>query len=88
MGKKVTELSPKAKEILAHLKENGKSTIAEMKEHGLDGVNSSHLTALRNRGLVTSEQVEKEIVTVSKRKVLEYSVIADSETETAETETD
>ena len=86
LGKKETPLSAKAIEILKDLKENGSSTLAEIKQRGLEGVNSSHLGALKNRGLVTAVQVEKDVVTVVKRKVLEYSVIADSET--AETETD
>ena len=81
MAKKETPLSPKAVEILADLKANGASTLAEIKERGIDGVNSSHLTALKNRGLVSSVEVEKEVVTVAKRKVLEYTA-NDSDTET------
>ena len=83
MGKKETPLSAKAVEILKDLRENGASTVAEIKERGIEGVNSSHLTALKNRGLVTSVNVEKEVVTVTKRKVLEYSIVdSDTETET------
>lgn len=73
------ELSPVAKEVLEVLKSAGKSmTLAEIKEV-MPNANSAHLTALKNRGLVGAEQVEKEVVTVAKRKVNEYAVIEDSE---------
>lgn len=74
MAKTQKPLSTKAQEALDFLKEHGNMTLSEMKEKGLEGINSSHLTALRNRGLVNSTPVEKEVVTVSKRTVQEYSV--------------
>jgi len=45
-----------------------KETVADL--------NSSHLTALRNRDLVSANEVEKEVVTVVKRKVNAYSATA------------
>ncbi len=73
------ELSPVAKEVLEVLKSAGKSmTLAEIKEV-MPNANSAHLTALKNRGLVGAEQVEKEVVTVAKRKVNEYAVLEDVE---------
>ena len=73
------ELSPVAKEVLEVLKSAGKSmTLAEIKEV-MPNANSAHLTALKNRGLVGAEQVEKEVVTVAKRKVNEYAVLEDLE---------
>ena len=76
-------LSAGALQALEILKEQGSMTLAEMKEKGFEKVNSSHLTALKNRGLVSTESIEKEITTVAKRTVNVYSFV---ETETAETE--
>lgn len=85
MATKQKELSADAKRALEMLQENGTLTLAEMKELGFENVNSSHLTALKNRGLVTTEQIEKEVTTVVKRKVNAYSaVVTETETETAE----
>ena len=79
---KVRELSEKAKEVLAVLKASEKAlTLAELKEK-VENLNSSHLTALRNRNLVSATEVEKEVVTVVKRKVNSYSVVAAEEAET------
>ena len=76
---KTRELSAKAKEVLEVLRASEKAlTLAELKEVVAD-LNSSHLTALRNRNLVSAEEVEKEVVTVVKRKVNSYSVTATAE---------
>lgn len=76
MAKTKTELSPKAKEILEFIKESDRPlTQAEIAE-SVEGVNSAHLTALKNRGLVTAEKIEKIVVTESKRKVNEYTAVA------------
>lgn len=80
---KQAKLSVGAEQALATLKEHGPMTLAEMKEI-LPDVNSSHLTALRNRGLVESEQVEIEIETVVKRKVNSYTAVETDETEATE----
>ena len=53
--------------------ENG-LTIAEMKELGFKNANSSHLTALKKKGLVDSVEVEIEIPTTIKRKVQKYFI--------------
>lgn len=71
MAEKV--LSAKALEVLKVLTE-GEFTVAELKEKGLDGLNSAHLTALVNRGLVEAEKVTVEVPTVVKRKVNKYSL--------------
>jgi len=69
MAKKVAALSEKALEVLAVLTASDKAlTLAELKETVKD-LNSSHLTALRNRNLVSADSVEKEVVTVAKRTV-------------------
>ena len=74
MTKKVAELSAKAKEVLEVLTASKTAlTLAELKEL-VANVNSSHLTALRNRNLVSADKVEKEVVTVAKRTVNTYSV--------------
>ena len=74
MSKEKSPLSLGAKEALALLEKYGDLTIAKMKELGLDA-NSSHLTALKNRGLITSETIEIEVQTVSKRKVQLYTIV-------------
>ena len=75
MAKKVAELSAKSLEALEVLKASEKAlTLAELKEVVAD-LNSSHLTALRNRNLVSADSVEKEVVTVAKRTVNVYSVV-------------
>jgi hypothetical protein len=53
---------------------NGEFTIAELKESGLEGLNSAHLTALVNRGFVEAEKVTVEVPTIVKRKVNKYRV--------------
>ena len=72
---KLAKLSEGALKTLEAIKTAGKSVTAhELKELGLEGLNSAHLKALENRGLVTAVEVEKEIVTVVKRKVKEYTI--------------
>ena len=72
--KEKTPLSLGAKSALKLLEEKGALTIAQMKELGLDA-NSSHLTALKNRGLIESETVIVEVPTITKRKVQLYSIV-------------
>jgi len=79
--KKVAKLSDGSIKAFEMLKANGDMTVAEMKEKGLEGVNSSHLTALKNRGIVSATEVEREIVTVVKRKVSVYSLLVTELTE-------
>ena len=79
--KPLSEGSLKALEIL---KEQGSMTLAEMKEKGFDTVNSSHLTALKNRGLISTESVEKEVTTIAKRTVNVYTAIVTEKEESAE----
>ena len=75
MSKKVKELSDGAKEVLAVLNDSeSPMTLAEIKET-LPSANSSHLTALKNRGMVTSEPTEKLVTTVAKRTVNIYSAV-------------
>lgn len=85
MSKRKTKaLSDGAIKAFNLLKEHGALTVAEMKELGFQGANSSHLTALKNRGFVQNETVEVEMVSVSKRKVQNYSLIdPDAELEEA-----
>jgi chromosome segregation and condensation protein ScpB len=78
---KVAELSPKAIEVLEVLTNSDTAlTLADIKEL-VDGVNSSHLTALKNRGLVNADKIEKEVVTVAKRTVNIYAVAPTPEVE-------
>ena len=72
---KLAKLSEGALNALEAIKTAGKGvTASELKELGLEGLNSAHLKALENRGLVTAVEIEKEIVTVVKRKVKEYTI--------------
>jgi uncharacterized membrane protein len=71
---KENKLSVVAQAVLDYLVENGNSfTLAELKEK-FPEVNSAHLTALRNRGFVSAEKVEKEVQRVVKTKVNSYFV--------------
>lgn len=84
---KLAKLSEGALKALEAIKTAGKSvTASELKELGLEGLNSAHLKALENRGLVTAVEVEKEIVAVVKRKVKEYTVTEKGLTGESETE--
>lgn len=80
-------LSPVAQEVYEALKGAGRPvTLAEIKEI-VSGANSAHLTALKTRGLVSAEQVEKETVRVVKSKVNVYFIESD-DSENDETDTE
>lgn len=70
--KALSLVAEKALEVLKNLTEP--VTLAELKEL-VPGVTSGHLTALKTRGLVSAEQVEKETVRVVKSKVNAYSAM-------------
>lgn len=75
MAKKIAPLSDVSQAIYdLMVKENRPLTLAEVRELGIDGANSAHFTALKNRGLIASTDVEKEVVTVTVRTVKLYSV--------------
>ena len=63
-------ISTKSMEALNFLKGATEPTI--MSEIAVEGLNSAHLTALANRGLVEATQVVVEVPTVVKRKVNAY----------------
>jgi hypothetical protein len=65
-------LSAKSLEVLEVLK-SGKENIT-MAGLEIEGLNSAHLTALVNRGLVVAEKVVVEVPTVVKRKVNAYTL--------------
>jgi len=74
MAKKVRDLSDKAKEILKVLENHSDETLTlkEIAELGVEKPNGSHLKALENRGLVTSQDIEVEVTTT--RTVKAYSI--------------
>lgn len=75
MAKKVAKLSESAIKVLEAIKGAEKGITAhELKENGLENVNSAHLKALENRGLVSAVSVEKYIVQTVKRTVKEYTI--------------
>lgn len=76
-------LSPKSLQALKILKE-GTFTMSDLVEKGLDGLNSAHLTALVNRGLITAEKVVVEVPTVVKRKVNAYTLTEKGQAHKAE----
>lgn len=79
MAKTFAPLSEVAQAIYDLMVKEGRPlTLAEVRELGIDNANSAHFTALRNRGLITAEDVEKEVVEVKTRTVKIYS-LADSE---------
>lgn len=65
-------LSPKSLEVLEVLK--GLDGAVTMNDLNLDGLNSAHLTALVNRGLVVADKVVVEVPTIAKRKVNAYTL--------------
>lgn len=69
-NKPLSGMSLKALEVLR----KGDATANELKEQGLEGLNSAHLTALVNRGYITAEKVTVEVPTIVKRKVNKYQV--------------
>lgn len=70
---KERKLSEGALRALEMIKE-GTATVADLKEKGFTDINSAHVKALENRGLVSAVEVEKEMITVVKRKVKEYTI--------------
>lgn len=72
-NKKVAKLSEGALKALEMLK-GGVNTAEGLKKLGFEGLNSAHLKALENRGLVSAVEVEKEVITTVKRKVKEYTI--------------
>ena len=72
-------LSQKSVEALQILKE-GTFTMNDMVSRGIEGLNSAHLTALVNRGLVETTQVVVEVPTITKRKVNAYSLTEKGQT--------
>ncbi len=83
-------LSLGAIRALEMLKVEKSATAKDLKDLGFEKVNSSHLKALENRGLITSKDVEIEVITKQKRKVKEYTItekgLESSGVETEETE--
>lgn len=71
---KTVKLSAGAVDALKALAVKGTATAKDLKDAGLENLNSAHLTALVNRGYVESHDVEVEVVTVVKRKVKAYTV--------------
>lgn len=69
-NKPLSTMSLKVLQSLA----DSEATVAELKEAGLEGLNSAHLTALVNRGFVEAEKVTVEVPTIVKRKVNRYRV--------------
>lgn len=76
MAKTFAPLSEAAQAIYDLMVKEGRPlTLAEVRELGIDNANSAHFTALRNRGLITAEDVEKEVVEVKTRTVKIYSLV-------------
>jgi hypothetical protein len=73
MNKKIVKLSDGAMKALTMLK-TGSATANDLKSNGFDDLNSAHLTALVNRGLATTEDVEVEVEVIVKRKVKKYTL--------------
>lgn len=65
-------LSPKSLEVLQVLK--GVESPMTMNDLQVENLNSAHLTALVNRGLVVAEKVVVEVPTTVKRKVNAYTL--------------
>jgi hypothetical protein len=69
MSEKKRELSKESKLAFERLKESKEGlTFAELKAL-IPSLNSSHLTALRNDGLITGEIIEREVMRPVKTKV-------------------
>lgn len=68
-------LSVEATEILEFVRASESAlTLADIKV-AFPKANSSHLTALANRNLVSADKIEKEVITVTKRKVNSYTFV-------------
>lgn len=79
--KVLAPLSPVAEAVLVALKAKPEGEIVANLRLEIEGVNSAHLTALKNRGLVVAEEVEIEVPTITKRTVLRYKAVAPVEAE-------
>lgn len=86
MKKKIKSLSPGALRALKMIQEAKVATARDLKELGFEGLNSAHLKALENRGLVEAEDVEMEVVQIVKRKVKRYTITEVGSTVETETE--
>lgn len=76
MAKTVAPLSPVAVAILDLMKaENRPLTLEEVRALGIADANPSHFTALRNRGYITSEKVEKEVMRLVKSEINVYTLV-------------
>jgi hypothetical protein len=75
MSEKKIELSKESKLAFEELRKNEDGlTFAELKVI-IPSLNSSHLTALRNDGLIIGEQIEKEVMRPVKTKVNLWKVV-------------
>ena len=75
MAKALKPLSPVAQSVYDLMVAQARPlTLAEVQALGITKANSAHFVALRNRGLITSEKIDKEVVTVTVRPVNVYSV--------------
>jgi hypothetical protein len=75
MSEKKRELSKESKLAFEELRKNEDGlTFAELKVI-IPSLNSSHLTALRNDGLIIGEQIEKEVMRPVKTKVNLWKVV-------------
>jgi hypothetical protein len=76
---KVAPLSEGAIAVFNAMKEAGRPlTLDEVKGMGIEA-NPSHFTALKNRGLVSAEKVEKIVVVEAKREVNVYTLVDGAE---------
>lgn len=76
MAKTVAPLSPVAVAILDLMKaENRPLTLEEVRALGIADANPSHFTALRNRGYIASEKVEKEVMRLVKSEINVYTLV-------------
>lgn len=72
---KIAKLSEGALKALDMIKASeGSVTAADLKKQGFEKINSAHLKALENRGLVQGVEVTKYVVQTVKRNVKEYTV--------------
>lgn len=79
MAKKMAPLSEQAVAVFNAMKEANRAlTLEEVKSMGIEA-NPAHFTALKNRGLISAEKVEKIVVVESKREVNVYSIVDGAE---------
>ena len=74
MATKIKKISDGATNALEILKTVESATALDLKEKGLEDLNSAHLTALVNRGFAVSTDVIVDVPTIVKRKVKLYAV--------------